>query len=153
MREHGMTIKLDDMNNGLTQVVLLRFRVARKNSYNSRLPVNVRFTYYDREQKRQVVKTQESFLTLREGPPVDMLKDNEVSKNFTIALLAQAIHDMAVAVEGQRYHEAGSVLTAAIARTYQRYPTLEDEDISRTLLIAQKYQDVLQKYNTDAAKH
>lgn len=152
LRERGMTIKLDDMNNGLTQVVLLRFRVARRNSHSSRLPVNVRFTYYDREQKRQVTKTQESFLTVTEGPPVDMLKDNEVSKNFTIALLAQAIRDMALAVESQRYREAGSLLTAAIAKTYQRYPTLEDEDIRRTLMIAQKYQDVIQKYNSDAAR-
>ena len=152
LRERGMTIKLDDMNNGLTQVVLLRFRVTRRNDHGSRLPVNVRFTYYDRDQKRQVTKTQQSFLTVTEGPPVDMLKDNEVSKNFTIALLAQAIRDMALAVESQRYRDAGSLLTAAIAKTYQRYPTLEDEDIQRTLLIAQKYQDVIQKYNSDAAR-
>lgn len=152
LRRGGLMIQLDDMNNGLTQVVLLRFKVARKHSYNSRLPVHVRFTYYDREQKRQVVKTQESFLTVSAGPPVDLLEDDEVGKNFTIALLAQAIRDMAVAVEGQRYREAGSLLTAAIAKTYQRYPTLEDEDIRRTLLIAQKYQDVIQKYNSDAAR-
>jgi uncharacterized protein YegL len=151
MRAHGMTLKLDDMNNGLTQVILLRFKVARGNAYASRLPVNVRFTYYDREQKRQVVKTEESLLTVKDGPPVDMLKDNEVSKNYSIALLAQAIHDMAVACEAQRYQEAAKLLTAAIAKTYQRYPTLEDEDITRTLLIAQKYQDVIRKYNSNTA--
>jgi hypothetical protein len=59
---------------------------------------------------------------------------------------------MALAVEGQRYREAGSLLTAAIAKTYQRYPTLEDEDIRRTLMIAQKYQDVIQKYNSESAR-
>ncbi|MEA2173465.1 MAG: Ca-activated chloride channel [Blastocatellia bacterium] len=147
MRKDSVSLKLDNMNSGLTQVVLLRFRLAHRGEDDSRLPVRVRLTYYDLEQKRQVVKTQEVFLTLKDGAPVDMLKDDEVGKNFSIALLAQAIHDMAAAVEGQHFQEAEKLLTSAIARTYQRYPNLEDEDITRTLLIAQKYQDVLKKYN------
>jgi Mg-chelatase subunit ChlD len=147
LRQNAVTLKLDNMNSGLTQVVLLRFRLAHRTSDNSRLPVKVRFTYYDLEQRKQVVKTQESFLTVKDGPPLEMLKDDEVGKNYSIALLAQAIHDMAVAYESQRFQEAEKLLTAAIARTYQRYPNLEDEDITRTLMIAQKYQDVLKKYN------
>jgi hypothetical protein len=75
-----------------------------------------------------------------------MLVDDEVGKNYTIALLAQAIRDMAAAYEAQRYQDGEKLLTAAIAKTYQRYPNLEDEDISRTLMIAQKYQEVLRKY-------
>jgi hypothetical protein len=126
---------------------LLRFRPTRRLTDNARLAVRVRFTYYDLEQRKQVVKTQESFLTVKDGAPVDLLKDDEVGKNFSIALLAQAIHDMAAAYEAQHFQEAEKLLTAAIARTYQRYPNLEDEDITRTLLIAQKYQDVLRKYN------
>ncbi len=81
-----------------------------------------------------------------------MLRDPEVGKNFTIALLAQAIRDMAVAVESQRYKDAEHLLNAAIAKTYQRYPHLEDEDISRTLLIAQKYQELVRKYNQEQAE-
>lgn len=147
LRKNGMTLKLDNMNQGLTQVILMRFRVTRNALNNSRLPVKVRFTYYDLEQKTQVVKTQEEILTVKGGPPDDPLKDNEVGKNYSIALLAQAIRDMAAACEGQRYREAESLLTTAIARTYQRYPHLEDKYITRTLLIAQKYQDALKKYN------
>lgn len=147
LRKNGVTLKLDNMNQGLTQVVLLRFRLARKTLSNSRLSVKVNFTYYDLEQKKQVVKTQESFLSPKGGPPGDLLKDNEVGKNYSIALLAQAIRDMAVACEARRYQEAENLLTSAIAKTYQRYPNLEDKDITRTLLIAQKYQDALKKYN------
>jgi hypothetical protein len=40
---------------------------------------------------------------------------------------------MAVAVEARRYKDAEHLLNAAVAKTYQRYPHLEDEDISRTL--------------------
>jgi hypothetical protein len=146
-RENSVTLKLDNMNSGLTQVVLLRFRLARHKPGSARLPVNVRFTYYDLERRKQVVKTGQTFITIRDGREVAMLKDNEVAKNYSIAQLAQAIREMAAASEAARYQEAEKLLTAAIARTYQRFPHAEDEDISRTLMIAQKYQEVLKKHN------
>jgi hypothetical protein len=107
----------------------------------------VRFTYYDLEQKRQITRTEESFVSVAEGARGGMLRDTEVGKNYSIAVLAQAIHDMAAAAEARRYPEAESLLTTAIAETYYRYPNLQDEDISRTLMIARKYQDVLRSYN------
>jgi hypothetical protein len=146
--ERGLSIKLDNMNNGLTQVVMLRFRTtARGREAGARLPVTVRFTYYDLEKKRQVSETQVAVLTLKGGAAGDMLRDEEVSKNYTIAQLAQSIRDMAAAWESQRFREAEDVLTAAIAKTYRRYPTLEDDDIERTLMIAQKYQEIVKKIN------
>jgi Ca-activated chloride channel homolog len=138
LRKNGVTLKLDNMNHGLTEVVLLRFRLAERGAIPSRLLVKVRFTYYDLEQKKQIIKTQESFL--KNGPPGDLLKDPEVGKNYSIALLAQAIRDMAEACEARRFQEAENLLTAAIDRTYRRYPHLEDPDIRRTLSIAQRYQ-------------
>jgi Ca-activated chloride channel family protein len=147
IRDGRVTLKLDNMNSGLTEVVLLRFRLARRLPENSRLPVMVRLTYHDLEQGQQVVKTGQDVLKVRDGAAPDMLRDDEVGKNYTIAQLAQAIHDMAAASESQHYREAEKILTAAIAKTYQRYPNLEDEDIKRTLMIAQKYQEVLRKYN------
>jgi hypothetical protein len=147
-RANAVTVKLDNMNQGLTQVVLLRFKVARRGAEAAaRLPVRVRFNYYDLEQKKPVVKSEEAALAVVAGAAGDMLRDPEVGKNFTIALLAQAIRDMSEAVEAKRYRDAESVITAAVAKTYRRYPHLEDADISRTLLIAQKYQEVVKKYN------
>lgn len=146
-RRNGIRLRLDNMNSGLTQVVM-RFKPSSfRTAGDARLSVRVRLSYYDLERKTQVVKTEESSLTIRNGPPAEMLKDYEVGKNFTIAQLAQAIRDMAVACEAQRYQDAEKLLTAAIARTYQRYPNLEDDDILRTLLVAQKYQEVLRKNN------
>lgn len=147
LRENNVSLKLDNMNSGLTEVVLLRFRPSSWARYNSSLSVKVRLSYYDLEQKQPVVKTQESFITVRESASKDLLKDHEVSKNYSIALLAQAIHDMAAACEAQRYQEAEHLLTSAIARTYRRYPNLDDEDITRTLLVAEKYQTILKKQN------
>ncbi|HKX33532.1 MAG TPA: VWA domain-containing protein [Blastocatellia bacterium] len=146
-RKNGLTLKLDNMNNGLTQVVLLRFRLTARRWTASRLPVRVRFTYYDLEQQRQVSKTEESVLTIKSDRPGDLLKDPEVGKNYSIALLAQAIYEMAVACEARRFQDAESLLSTAINRTYQRYPYLEDPDLTRTLSIARKYQTSLRAYN------
>jgi Mg-chelatase subunit ChlD len=146
-RKSGVKIKLDNMNHGLTQVVLLRFRLAKKRAIPSSLSVNVRLSYYDPEQKEQIVKLQESYLTVKDGPSGDLLKDPEVGKNYSIALLAQAIREMADACETRRFQEAENLLGAAIDRTYQRYPHLEDADIARTLTMAQKYRNQIRKHN------
>ncbi|MBC7932724.1 MAG: VWA domain-containing protein, partial [Rubrivivax sp.] len=151
--ERGLSIKLDNMNNGLTQVVMLRFRMARGRETGTRLPVTVRFTYYDLEKKRLVTLTQVESLTLKGSAAGDMLSDEEVGKNYTIALLAQSIRDMAAAWESQRYREAEDALTAAIAKTYRRYPALEDKDIERTLMTVQKYQEVVKKINQPRDAH
>jgi Ca-activated chloride channel homolog len=147
LRKNGVTLKLDNMNHGLTEVVLLRFRLPESGVMPSRLPVKVRLSYYDLEQKRQIIKTQESFLTVKYGPPGDLLKDPEVAKNYSIALLAQAIRDMAEACEARRFQKAESLLANAIDETYRRYPNLEDRDITRTLSIAKRYRDNLKQYN------
>lgn len=139
----GLKIKLDNMNQGLTQVVLLRFK-AKPGATEARPSVRVNFSYYDLEQKRRVTKSDEASLSSGGG---GMLRDPEVGKNYTIAQLAQAIRDMAEAVEAKRYQDAESLITAAVAQTNRRYPHLEDADISRTLQIAQKYQEMVRKYN------
>jgi len=145
LHEDSVALKLDNMNQGLTQVVLFRFKAAPHRIAKSSLPVKVRFTYFDRVQNRQVVQTKESFLAMKDGRSGDVLKDNEVRKNYTIALLAQAIREMAVAWEMRHYSEAESLLTNAIARTRQSYPHMEDEDIARTLSIAEKYQKSIRR--------
>ena len=131
----------------MTEVVLLRFRLAEKRALPARLPVKVRLSYYDLERKRQIIKTQEAFLSAPDGLPGDLLKDPEVCKNYSIAVLAQAIHDMAEACEARCFQKAENLLTNAIDETYRRYPNLEDRDITRTLSIAKRYQDNLKQYN------
>jgi hypothetical protein len=113
----------------------------------SRLPVKVRLSYYDVERKKQIIKTQESFLTAPNRPSGEMLTDPEVAKNYSIAQLAQAIRDMAEACEARRFQEAENLLSKAIDETCRRYPNLEDRDITRTLSIAKRYQDNLKQYN------
>jgi Ca-activated chloride channel family protein len=147
LRAGGVSLKLDNMNQGLTQVVMLHFRVS-SDTDPSNLPVTVRFTYQDLDEQ-PVVKLRQAFLNVTDGPAGDMLLDSEVGKNYHVALLAQAIHDMAVACESRRYQEAENLLTRAIGKTDLRYPSRQDADINRTLQIAEKYQAALRKYNQE----
>jgi Mg-chelatase subunit ChlD len=151
-RDRTVTLKLDNLNSGLTQVVLLRFKPTRWARDNDRLSVRVRLSYFDLEEQRSVVKTEETFVTVKAGGSREPLRDHEVGKNYSIALLAQAIREMAMACEARNYHEAEELLATAISRVHERYPHLEDEDISRTLTVAQKYQEVLRKQNRADAK-
>jgi len=140
---NSVKIKLDTMNSGMTEVVLLRFKTRGEKL--SALPVKVRLSYYDLDGNKTVETTQK--VTVNAGGGSDMLQDSSVAKNYSIAVLAQSIRDMATACEAKKYREAEAILNTAIEKTSKRYPNLDDEDIKRTLAIAQKYQEALQKEN------
>lgn len=142
-----INLKFDDMNQGLTEVVMMRFKLRGERTTKQRLPVRARLSYYDLEQKREVVKEQEVFVTVSNNASVEMLRDQEVRKNFTVATLAQAIYDMAVAWENKNYQKAEMIASAALARAFERYPNLEDKDILYTLNILQQYQESIGKHN------
>jgi hypothetical protein len=135
-----VAIDLDDMNNGVTQVIMLRY-APREGSGR----VNVRLSYYDIEQKRRVDETQSAILySSRRG---DFLRDNEVRKNYTIANIAQALSDMQQSWKRNDYRAAERLVRAAVHETRERYPRLEDKDIRAQLDVAENYLSTLQNYN------
>lgn len=144
-RANGVSIALDNMNNGLTQVVMMRFRArnAAKNYY----PVKVRLSYFDVKQKRMVEEVQEINLTAARKNYSLLLADVEVKKNYTIAELAQSLFDMRESVNRNRYLEAENFVNASVAETYGRYPNKEDKDIQYVLNIIEGYQRDLKTYN------
>ncbi|HEY0404236.1 MAG TPA: von Willebrand factor type A domain-containing protein [Pyrinomonadaceae bacterium] len=142
-----INLKLDDMNQGLTEVVMMRFKVRPGRAARQRLPVRVRLSYYDLERKAEVVREDEAVLSVGGASSFDMLKDQEVRKNFTVAALAQALYEMAVAWENKNYQKAEVIASAALGKAYERYPNLEDKDILYTLSILQKYQETISKHN------
>jgi len=145
-KHSGNTVRLnlDNLNSGATEVVLLRFKPAPGLS-GSAMTVNVKLNYFDLSLNRKVTTTQKTSLTLGESEAAQ--EDSSVTKNYTIALLAQSIHDMAAECEAKRFQKAENLLNISIGKTTRRYPNLEDEDILRTLTIAQKYQAVLREQN------
>lgn len=145
---HGngsVSVTLDDMNNGLTQVVMAKFRT---DSVKSTLPVKVRLSYYDVRRKSMVEEVQELRLAPAESESCDLLADVEVKKNYTIAELADSLFAMTELARRGNFSQAQTTLDASVAIAYQRYPNMEDTDIKFILDIIEGYQRDLRVYNS-----
>ena len=143
---HGkakVSITLDDMNNGLTQVVIAKFRADSLTS----LPVKVRLSYHDVKRKCPVVVEQELSLWPADNNSCQLLMDVEVKKNYTIAQLADALFEMTGLARRGDYSRAQRVLDSSVASAYERYPHMEDADIKFILDIVEGYQRDLKVYN------
>ena len=139
-----VTLALDDMNNGLTQVVMAKFRA---HSVRSTLPVKVRLSYYDVRRKCVVEEVQELRLVPSERDSCDPLVDLEVKKNQTIAELADSLFQMTTYARAGNYSLAQNVLDASVATAQTRYPYMEDEDIRFIFDIVEGYRRDLNVYN------
>lgn len=145
LRANGFSIALDDMNNGLTQVVMLRFRA--RNPLKSSSSVKVRLSYFDVQRKKQVEEIQEARLAPGENKFSGLLADPEVKKNFTIAELAQSLFEMREAAQRGNYRQAENFLNASVTETYRRFPNMEDKDIQFILNIVEGYRNDLKAVN------
>ena len=145
----NVSITLDDMNNGLTQVVMAKFRT---DSVNSTLPVKVRLSYYDVKRKCTVEEVQELRLAPAESDSCDLLADVEVKKNYTIAELADSLFAMAGLARSGNYLHAQGALDASVATAYGRYPNMEDADIRFILDIVEGYRRDLKVYNAHSRR-
>lgn len=145
----GVSITLDNMNNGLTQVVMAKFRT---DSVRGTLPVKVRLSYYDVRRKCMVEEVQELRLAPAESESCDLLADVEVKKNYTIAELADSLFTMTELARRGNFSQAQNALDASVATTYQRYPNMEDTDIKFILDIVEGYQRDLKFYNSYSRK-
>lgn len=144
-----VSITLDDMNNGLTQVVMAKFRT---DTVKSALPVKVRLSYYDVKRRCPVEEVQELRLIPAEDESCDLLADVEVKKNYTIAELADSLHEMTGLARRGNYSQAQSVLDASVAAAHRRYPNMEDDDIRFILNIVEGYRRDLRVYNEHSRK-
>lgn len=140
----SVSISLDNMNNGLTQVIMARFRA---DSIRGQMPVKVRLSYFDVKRQREVVEMQEARLVPAEADSCDILADVEVKKNFTIAELAQSLFDMKQMVNRRSFVEAENALSTSLNTAYRRYPNMEDTDIRFILNMIEGYQRDLRTFN------
>lgn len=144
LRANGFSITMDNMNNGLTQVIMTRFRAKDPAKTST---VKVRLTYSDVQGKRTVEEVQEIRLIPGERKSSELLADAEVKKNYTIAELAQSLFDMTEAAKRKNYRQAENFLNASVAETYRRFPNMEDKDIQFILNIIEGYRRDLKAVN------
>jgi Mg-chelatase subunit ChlD len=140
----SFTVAMDDMNNGLTQVIMAKFRA---DSLRSNPTVKVHLSYFDVKRKCMVEEVQDLRLVPAESNACDLLADVEVKKNYTIAELANSLYEMTDLARRGNYSLAQNTLDASISTAYQRYPNMEDEDIKFILGIVEGYQRDLKIYN------
>jgi Mg-chelatase subunit ChlD len=146
----NVSVTLDDMNNGLTQVVMAKFRT---DFVKGPLPVKVRLSYFDVRRKCPVEEVQELRLVPAENDSCELLADVEVKKNYTIAELADSLFRMANLARSGNYALAQGVLDASVSTAYRRYPNMEDEDIRFIIDIVDGYRRDLRVYNEYSRKH
>jgi len=145
LKPDGFTIALDNMNNGLTQVIMTRFRV--KDVGRKSFPVKVRLSYFDSKKQKMIEEIQEVTLNSADCDNCQLLADVEVKKNFTIAELAQSLFEMSKAFKGGKYSEAERFLTQSTNQTARRFPNMEDKDIRFILEIIENYRSDLHAFN------
>jgi hypothetical protein len=149
-RNNGFSIGLDDMNNGLTQVIMVRFR-AKDASKNTN-PVKVRLSYFDIKRQKTVEEIQEVSLSPVKQDNCELLADVEVKKNYTIAQLAQSLYEMTQSVKNKNYYQAETFVNNSITEAYKRFPNMEDKDIKFILNIVENYQRELKAFNQGRVK-
>jgi hypothetical protein len=141
---NAVSVSLDDMNNGLTQVILMDLRV--KDTTKRSLPLKVRLSYYDTQHRRMAEEIQHIDLSPSNAAYCNVLADPEVRKNHTIGELAQSLYDMKTAANTGNYTRAANVLNASVTETYKRYPNMEDGDIKFMLNIVEGYRRDLRTF-------
>lgn len=145
LRANGFSITMDNMNNGLTQVIMTRFRA--KNPAKPSSGVKVKLSYFDVQGKRTVEEVQEIKLVPGERSASELLTDSEVKKNYTIAELAQSLFDMTEAARRRDYRRAENFLNTSVADAYRRFPNMEDKDVQFILNIIEGYRRDLKTVN------
>ncbi|MGI9055938.1 MAG: vWA domain-containing protein [Pyrinomonadaceae bacterium] len=142
---NNFSMNLENWNNGVTQAIIVRFRANNANkNFNS---VKVRLSYFDVKKQRTVEDIQEVILNASGKNRTEMLVDEEVMKNYTIAELADSLDSMSKAFKSGRPLEAERSLNQTLAETYSRYPNREDKDIQFILDIVEDYRTNLRNFN------
>ncbi len=141
----GVSIPIDDMNGGLTQVVLMKFKVRGKVKGENNVKINL--SYFDIDKNKRVEEAQSTALKASDNKNCDMVSDKEVRKNYTIALLAQGLFYMTEACKTNNYKRAEASLNEALSEAYAIFPKMNDKDIRYTLDIVERYRDDLKEFN------
>ncbi len=148
-----LLVDLPDLNRGATGVVLCRLRGHRRFLDGGTVRAVLEFREAGQDRPRQVAADARIEAHPRRGAGDEddvlgdaALRDPEVRKNFTIAELAQAMHDMARDAADKRWAEADRVLRRAVTAARQRYPSGDDQDLARVREMAEGHLRTLQRY-------
>lgn len=139
-----MTLQLNNMNNGLTQVIIIECELD--DAISKQNTVKAELTYYDIHKNKTQQVGAEAELRYNDKSLLipDVLKDEEVKKNYTIARLAYGLQNMATNFQqNQNSAEAQRIIKQALDEAKNRYPYGYDADIQRVANILSNYDQQL----------
>jgi uncharacterized protein YegL len=135
-----ITINMDDLNSGATELVMLEYRPESVEN------VAVRLVYFDIAKQKEVEAFRNISL-VRGVKSNNFLADEEVRKNYTIATIAQALSDMQQSWQRSDLRTAERILRTAIRDVRDRFPSVRDSDIRAQLDVAENYLTTLERFN------
>ncbi len=144
MSSRRISVPLENMNAGLTQLVLVKFRVSANRSRDTNVTARLRFEDYKTGSQR--VETSSTSLRYRNRASADMLRDSVVKKNYTIAEMALALADVRKNALGKRYRRAASVLRSTLIKKRDRFPGSDDKDLRFVSDILETYRSNLDRF-------
>ncbi len=145
-RNKGVIFELENMNSGRTQIVMVKFDVSKlKEVKNAK--AKMIFKYYDIASGKNKTITKTAVIKYDiENNKIDFLSNEDVKKNYTIAIMAQSLKDMAFAFESKKKHEARIIINSCINKVKNNYPYPEDKDVLVVYELLEKYSKLLNKY-------
>ncbi len=139
-----ITFHLDNMNSGLTQVVLIKFKYTREGNTQTALPFQASLNYYSYSYKKTNVMDEAIDLqTQKVKKDQEYFTDKEVKKNYWIGYMAEQLKEVARLVENDKEKDALSLVNLTIKQTDQEFPLLTDADILRVRSILKDNADKL----------
>lgn len=125
-----LELALNTLPQGLTQVVLVKFRVRRESK--STLPVLAELRYTDQQGQPVRMQEQMALRVQRQALASDKaLSNSEVRKNYLIGYLAMQLKELARLTEAQQLPQAVRVGQAALQVAARLYPSGADTDVQR----------------------
>jgi Ca-activated chloride channel homolog len=140
--DNGFTAPMENFNLGMTGVMMVKFRCREiRDGATLASQVRVQLRFKDAANgKRTTLDERTRFLDPRRSGNTT---DHEVRKNFTIAVMGQAMRGMAESARASRYGEAERKVARALEFFDRNYADTDDEDLLQNHRMLEKYRKIV----------
>jgi len=141
INNNKIVMELDNMNSGLTQVVIIKFAM-NDTSENEKLKIKTKLTYFDfKSKKNKKISITGKLIYEKKIKPADYnwLHDSEIKKNYTIANTTLKLKSMAEAFHKQDVNTARNIVKATYAEFNRLYTSNKDSDLQHIYNILKIY--------------
>jgi hypothetical protein len=141
-----LTIAIDTLNLGMTEVAIVEFEPCRPTDQRTRLPVRASLSFVPSTTDDACAPVR-----LEQVASIDLVAsatcveptDPEVRKNHTLAVLGQAMFDVATACDGSRFEVARNAADTGLATARARYPKTDDADLNAAMSMLTGFGDAI----------